>query len=101
MADFNADGKADILWRNTATGENSIWMMSGASISSGVFITTIADLNWTIVGTGDYNGDGKADILWRNKTTGENAVWLMNVSSIASSAFTIPLADLNWLPIAH
>ena len=23
--DFNGDGKSDILWRNTSTGENAIW----------------------------------------------------------------------------
>jgi hypothetical protein len=25
--DFNADGKIDILWRNTSTGTNAIWYM--------------------------------------------------------------------------
>ena len=26
--DFNSDGKPDILWRNTSTGENSVWYMN-------------------------------------------------------------------------
>ena len=30
--DFNADGKQDILWRNTQTGEVRIWYMNGSTI---------------------------------------------------------------------
>src|SRR5207249_781877 len=28
--DFNGDGKSDILWRNSTTGANVIWLMNGA-----------------------------------------------------------------------
>ena len=31
-SDFNGDGKADIFWRNTATGHNQIWLMNGAAL---------------------------------------------------------------------
>jgi hypothetical protein len=27
--DFNGDGKADLVWRNTATGQHAIWLMDG------------------------------------------------------------------------
>ena len=30
-ADFNADGTADIVWQNTATGEVGFWPMSGGN----------------------------------------------------------------------
>ena len=29
--DFNGDGKSDILWQNSATGQRSIWLMNGTS----------------------------------------------------------------------
>jgi len=32
--DFNGDGKSDILWRNSTTGENAVYFMNGAAISS-------------------------------------------------------------------
>src|SRR6266699_2224788 len=34
VRDFNGDGKSDILWRNSTTGANVIWLMKGATISS-------------------------------------------------------------------
>src|SRR5437773_7624943 len=32
-ADFNGDGRADILWRNSSTGENYLWLMNGTTIT--------------------------------------------------------------------
>lgn len=88
--------KSDILWRNNATGQNSMWFVDGTGLASSAFITSVPDLNWKIVGAGDYNGDGKADILWRNSSNGQNSIWFMNGASIASSAFTTTVADSNW-----
>src|SRR5207237_405229 len=44
--DFNGDGKADILWRNSTTGANTSWLMKGAAISRGATFATVADRNW-------------------------------------------------------
>ncbi|MBF0497885.1 MAG: VCBS repeat-containing protein [Deltaproteobacteria bacterium] len=44
--DFNGDGKADVLWRNTITGEVYMWLMNGMSISSQGSVATVSDLNW-------------------------------------------------------
>jgi hypothetical protein len=32
--DFNGDGMTDMLWRNTASGDASIWFMNGMAIAS-------------------------------------------------------------------
>ena len=92
--DFNSDGKSDILWRNTSTGENAIWLMNGLT-ESGSFIKSIPDTNWKAVGTGDFNSDGKSDILWRNTSTGENVIWLMN-GLTESGSFIKSIPDTNW-----
>src|SRR5712671_3315228 len=94
--DFNGDGRSDILWRNSTTGENVIWLMNGAAASSSVTFATVADPNWSIAGVGDFNGDGKSDILWRNRATGENTIWLMNGAAISSAAMFATVADPNW-----
>lgn len=78
--DFNGDGKDDMLWRNTSTGDNSIWLMNGLQLLAGASqnLTISAPIGWTIAATADFNGDGKDDILWRNQSTDENAVWFMD-----------------------
>jgi hypothetical protein len=84
--DFNADGKADILWRNISTGANSVWYMNGATIASSAYLDPVADLNWKAVGSDDFNGDGKDDILWRNNSTDQDKVWYMDGISHTDSA---------------
>jgi hypothetical protein len=63
VADFNGDGKPDILWRNISTGENYLWYMNEATYLGTEALYPMTDQNWKIVGTGDFNSDGKADIL--------------------------------------
>src|SRR3546814_11668377 len=71
--DFNADGKADILWRNPTNGANVIWL--GADSTKTQSVTTVSGAGWIVAGIADFNGDGKADILWRNTVTGYNTIW--------------------------
>jgi FG-GAP-like repeat len=75
--DFNGDGKADILWQNSSTGQRVIWLMNGTALQSTVSLGTVAT-SWSITGSGDFNGDGKADILWQNNSTGQRLIWIMN-----------------------
>ncbi|HEX5264637.1 MAG TPA: VCBS repeat-containing protein, partial [Phenylobacterium sp.] len=78
VADFDGDGKADILWRNVQTAQTVVWTMNGTTVTSAGLTDAAAPAGWSVVGTGDFNGDGKADILWRNDTTHETAIWEMN-----------------------
>ena len=70
IGDFNADGNADILWRNTS-GLLIEWLMNGSTItSSGVVTSNSAlvtpDASWHVVEIGDFNGDARTDMLWRS-----------------------------------
>ena len=87
-SDFNGDGNADLLWRNT-DGTLVDWTMNGNVItSSGVLnlggSAVKPDASWSVVGVGDFNADGGSDILWRN-LNGAVAEWDMNGSTIVSS----------------
>jgi hypothetical protein len=46
--DFNGDGKPDILWQNTSTGERCIWFMNGATLQSQVEFANLPTV-WSIV----------------------------------------------------
>jgi kumamolisin len=84
--DFNGDGKQDILWRNTQTGEVDIWFMSGASVVSQAFVGNIG-LEWKIAGIADFNGDGVSDIVWQNTLTGSFGIWIMHGSTYMGYGF--------------
>jgi Tol biopolymer transport system component len=94
--DFNGDGKTDILWRNSATGQNVVWLMDGTNLTTGVALTPVADAFWNISGTGDFNGDSQEDILWRNETTGQNVVWQMDGTNLTTGVALTPVADVSW-----
>jgi ELWxxDGT repeat protein len=96
QADFDRDGKADILWHNEQTGANVIWKMGANGVETPVGLQTVGDLNWQIIGAADFNGDGKTDILWQNKVTGWVNYWQMNDLAWQQSVVLPTVSDLNF-----
>lgn len=84
--DFNIDARPDILWRNQATGRNTVWLMNNTSLVSTTDLPAVTNLDWRIVGTADFNGDFRVDVLWRNIATGQNILWLMNGTTLSATA---------------
>ena len=91
--DFNADGKPDILWENSSTGQHVILFMDGTSPIGGADLGTLPT-SWKIVGSGDFNGDGQPDILWQNSVTGQRVIWLMNGASYGGFVDLGTVADI-------
>ena len=92
--DFNGDGKADVLWRNTTTGEVMVWFVNGPRVSGGASFGVVS-LAWQVAGVGDFNADGKADVLWRNTASGEVMVWFVN-GSLVTSRTSFGVVSLAW-----
>src|SRR4051812_24033518 len=80
MADFNGDGRMDIVWTKS-DGSSMLTTMNGLTGSSNI-LTGAGP--WTPTHAPDLNGDGTADLLWRN-TDGTVSGWLMRNG--AASAF--------------
>jgi hypothetical protein len=91
-ADFDGDGKSDLVWRNSRTGANVIWRAADSARTQAV--ATLAVPAWQIAGSGDFNGDHRADLVWRNLQTGANAIWL---SGNSATPRTMPgVTSLDW-----
>jgi len=94
--DFNSNSKTDILWRNSSTGQNAIWLMNDTSIRREFLLVSHAATSWVIGGIGDFNADGKPDILWRNSSSGQNQISLMNGTSVTSDVSIQSLSGTSW-----
>jgi serralysin len=87
--DFDGDGKADLLWRDSS-GNLYMWFMNGSTMISSATVGNVPPA-WSVIGTGDMNGDGKGDILWQD-SSGNVAVWFMNGSNVM---FTTTLGGVD------
>ena len=93
-ADFNGDGRSDLLMYSASTGEARLWTMNAAGqLAADQSVATITT-DWKIAATGDFNGDGKADIVWRN-TDGRTHLWLMN-GNTPTADIDIGTVPNNW-----
>ncbi len=84
VADFNGDGKADIVWRNGG-GDVALWASNPGAGFTGFASQDlgVVSTSWIIAGAGDFNGDGKADILWR--TPGNDShLWLSHTGTAST-----------------
>jgi FG-GAP-like repeat len=91
--DFNADGKSDILWRDSS-GDVAVWLMNGATVVTPGALGNVPT-TWSIAQTGDYNGDGMSDLLWRfmNGTAVASAAGVGNIPTVWTDPSTLSEAE--------
>ncbi|MCU1230366.1 MAG: hypothetical protein JWO97_3250, partial [Acidobacteria bacterium] len=96
--DFDGDGKADIVWRNAATGANAAWLMDGVTFNAARILNFpgLSNQDYRIVGADDFDGDGHEDILWRNFANGNTALWLMNGATLQEVVNLPALTAMNY-----
>jgi hypothetical protein len=71
--DFNGDGRADVMSRETDGSLLLLPGLGGNKIGSPARIGTGWDAFNLVLGNGDFNGDGKTDLVAR---TSDGALWL-------------------------
>lgn len=69
--DLNSDGRADVVYQNTANGAISIGVMTPAGVTSFVNITQSLSAQYRVAGVADVDGDAYNDIVLQNRATGE------------------------------
>ena len=90
VGDFTGEGSADVLWRNTTTGEVGAWILDGPQVVGWVWMATEpTDSGWETQAVVDLTADGVSEVLWRHGATGQVGAWLMDGTSVAGWA---------WLP---
>lgn len=96
-ADFNGDGKSDLLFQDN-DGFLAAWFMNGANQIGASFLipSNLGDPAWRIAGTGDFDRDGQTDVLFQN-TDGNLAVWYMDgVAQRSPALLGNQPGDANW-----
>jgi hypothetical protein len=76
-ADFNADGKPDVLMQYQAPGTSLdgalyVYLLNGPNVAGGDWLggAPVAMPGYRVAGLGDLNGDGKADLLFQYRSPG-------------------------------
>jgi hypothetical protein len=59
--DFDGDGKSDLFWRNSGTGDNAIWLSANAATFQ--WVATVPDLNWKVVAVGITTATAVGSVL--------------------------------------
>ncbi len=96
--DFNGDGKDDLLWENSSTGQLLVWDMNGttAKTYNPPFSSIGSGSAWHVAAVGDVNGDGHPDLLWQNSSTHQLLFWLMNGTNVTSYGSPFATLPANW-----
>lgn len=105
--DFNADGKTDMVLKNSTTNSLYLWPMNGIIKSGGggfVPATTTA----AVQGAGDFDGDGRTDLVFQNPTTSAVSIWYLgptgstglNTTRTAAANLSPQLTDFSGQRVA-
>jgi hypothetical protein len=96
--DFDADGQADLVWRNQTTGSVIVLFMNGTTGTGIDVVVGASDTTWAVKTVADMNRDGKPDLIWQHAGDGYAAVWYMVGTTVTGTTLLTParMLDPNW-----
>jgi hypothetical protein len=106
VADFDGDGKSDVLWHNEVTGLTVVWRMDGSSLIGSSPLSRqlppafhVAAVSGRILQPRpSFVGPASHVIVyWRSETTGDTARWGLDGSTVVFvSSSESPVTDPNF-----
>ena len=104
LADWDADGDDDLIWRHDTIGAISSWKFGGVSgnnlLYNATTITNSGTSAWELIAFGDYNGDGHVDLMWQYEAgTGVLSCWLMNADPEAYTGWSYSSVPFSTEPL--
>jgi len=93
-ADFDGDGRSDLLVRDRATGEVAVWLVGEGLRAVVAPVGRVRGTRDCAVAEAD--GDGRADVLWRDRRSGRATVWTMDGARVAARVRLAARRDPRW-----
>lgn len=94
--DYNGDGKADLIWLNSTTGQAYGMLLNGTAINQQGMFYAEPNTAWRIVHQGDFDGNGQDDLLWWNSQTGQVYRMPMNGLNITGGTMLYQEPNTAW-----
>ena len=94
--DLDGDGRDDIAWRNTSTGELLVWYMKGEGAIDQAVSFGVVPLSYELKALADVNGDWIMDLVWFNATNGQVVVWQMAQTGTYTARFPAAVGASAW-----
>jgi hypothetical protein len=101
-ADFNGDGRTELIFQNRVTFDLKCLGMIGTTETSEELITPKnPGANWNVVGAADMNRDGYPDLVFQNSVSGDIYLWFMRGTTLSYGKYLIPRTlGLGWSVLA-
>jgi hypothetical protein len=96
--DIDGNGRAELLWRDSVTGELLVWDLSAAGVIASTRSYGVVPTEWELRGIGDFNADGIDDLLWYRASDGAVSQWLMAADGTFTGTFAGAVGAGTWRP---
>jgi hypothetical protein len=106
VADFNIDGKPDLVWQNDSSRQvtvNYYQGEGGAVLQGWKWLNTANNPGWHVVAAADFDGNGTPDLVWQNEVTRQvtvNYYGGQNGSALQGWKWLNPANNGGWSVVA-